>query len=164
MQRKSKLAALLIAAIVGFVGLLVVLVSNSTSGPGDPGKSYAAILHKRCAIIAIKNQTSTSLTYFATVERKISGKWHEGSASFAANLGPGQQTNLTMIVMVYAPSYPWRISVFADRTPVPVQVNSMRFRAGVWCSKHDLLDISHKLLGAFEPIQISTQEMAQWEK
>jgi len=161
MQRKSKSVVLILAGIVGFVGLLVVLILDST--PGDPVKVTLQSYTNEYAVITIRNQTSNSFNYIAMVERKIGGNWHEGSwQGLAANLGPGQQTNLTMIVMVHAPSYPWRISVFTSRTPVPVRVNSMRFRVGVWCSNHGFLDISHKLLGAFEPIQISTPEMAQW--
>jgi hypothetical protein len=164
MRRKSKAVVLLIAGIVGFVGLLAALVSNST--PGDPVKVTLKTYTNACAVITLENQTSASFNYVAAVERKIGGKWPAGlelgrgiSDNQYGSLGPRQQTALTIPVMVYVPSYAWRITVFYNRPPV--KVNSVRFRVGVWCMGHGLSYVSHKLLEVSESNQISTPEMAQ---
>jgi hypothetical protein len=169
MQSKSKLAVLSLVGAVGLVSSLVVLILVPTS---DPMKVTLQSYTNACAVIAIKNQSSACFNYIAMVERKIGGNWPKGLAPGTSipdhqfgSLGPGQQANLTVPVLVYAPSYPWRISVFGSRPRPLVQVNSVRFRAGLWCAVHGLRNVSHKLLGGgFKQVQVSTPEMEQWEK
>jgi hypothetical protein len=167
MQRKSKLAVLLLAGLAGLIGCLVVWILVP---PSDPVKMALQSYTNGCAVIGIKNQTSAPFNYFALVERKIGGKWPEGWAIGTiipdhqlGSLGAGQHTNLTIPVLLYAPSYPWRISVFCSRPAAPP--NLARLRTAVWFSEHGLRKISHKLLaGDFTQIQVSTPEMEQREK
>ena len=163
MPKKSKLAVLLIAGIVVVVGLLVVLLLNPTRSV--PVKVTLQAYTNECAAVTIENQTSVSFNYGAAIERKLEGKWSEylGATAISADfqsgfLRPGQQTNLTISVSVYAPSRPWRITV-SYRPPIPVK--SMRFRAADWCAQHGLRYVSRQLLKGYNPIWISTPEMAQ---
>jgi hypothetical protein len=167
MQSKSKLAVLALVGCVGLVISLVVLILAPASGPVKVTlQSYT----NACALITIKNQSSASFNYIAMVERKIGGNWPKGLAPGTilpdhqfGTLGPGQHSNLTVPVLVYAPSDPWRISVFCSRPPV--QLNPVRFRAGLWCATHGLRNVSNKLFGVdFKEIQVSTLEMEQWQK
>jgi hypothetical protein len=156
MQRKPKLVVLLIAGIVGFVGLVVL-----TLVPSEPMKVSLQSYANGLAVISIKNRTSHSINYVAAkVEQRIDGTWSESGLD-ALNLefpvmGPGQQTNLTMAVSSHAP---WRISVAWYR---PVNTNSMRFRTGTWCKEHGLIRLGYKLLEAEvgHSFRVSTPEMA----
>ena len=161
MQGKSKLVVLLIAGIL-IIAVVVVLILNPTRSV--PVKVTLQSYTNGCAVIRIKNQTSLSFKYAAMLERKMDGEWPERPEGLVLPelLGPGEQTNLTIKVMVSAPSYPWRISVFCGLPSV--HVNSMRIRAGVWCLKYGFPNVSRKLLegGGRQPIETSTPEMAQW--
>jgi hypothetical protein len=165
MSKKSKLALLPTAGIVGGVGVLVVLLLISK--PGNPVTVTLQSYTNGCVVLTLKNQTSVSFNYVEKVERRIDGEWPEipeglmPGVRLPANLAPGQQTNLTIPVNPY-PLCPWRISVFCSRPPI--QANSVRYRAGVWCWNHGLPNVSRKLLRVNKPMQISTPEMAQSEK
>jgi hypothetical protein len=164
MQKKSKLVVLLIAGTAGVIAFLVVLILISKSG--NPVKIALQSYTNGQAVISINNQTPASIDFLAMLERKMGRKWPDGlvvgpgipDPKFGS-LGSGHQTNLTIKVLVEAPSYPWRISVVYSR-PAP-HVNSFRFRAGLWCATHRLSYVSQELLGTSKPIQISTPEMAQ---
>jgi hypothetical protein len=165
MRRNSKFALMALVGVVGLVAFSVVMTLVPTSGPIRLElQSYT----NACAGIAIINQSSLHFDYTVMAERKIGGKWPEGlapgtmiPAHQSGSLGPGQHTNLTVSVMVYVPSYSWRISVFCTRPPV--QPNSVRFRAALWCGEHGLRKMAHKLFGR-DSIQVSTPEMEQWER
>jgi hypothetical protein len=167
MRRNRKLAILALAAVVGLAALSVGTILAPTSGPIRLTlQSYT----NASAVITVKNQSSRQLEYVVIVERKIGGKWPEGLAPGTnipdhqfGTLAPGELTNLTVQVMVFAPSYPWRISVFC--TGPPVQPNSWRANTAFWLWNHGFPRISRTL---FRPnskqIQASTPEMQQWEK
>jgi hypothetical protein len=168
MQRKSKLVVLLIDGIVGFVGFVVVLLL--VSKPSEPVKVTLQSYTNGYAVISITNQTSISFEYFAKVERKFGDKWpnrlSEDSWGLGTMLEPhdgilssGQHTNLTMAVKVHIPPYPWRISVIYSRRSL--RVNSVHYRAAVWCDSHGLDYVSQKLFAAYKQIEVSTPEMAQ---
>jgi len=170
MQRKSKLI-LLIAGIVGFVVVVLLLISK----PGNPVTVTLQSYTNGCAIITITNRGSISFEYVATkVEHKIGSKWHDYSSTLIRSmkvpqsdvLGPFQQTSLTITGLVYAPSCPWRFSVFYLRPPVHVQVNSVRSRAAIWFDRQGFHSISRKLFGVgeFRCIELLTPELIQLER
>jgi len=167
MRKNSTRAILLLIGIVGLIAFCWIKFSGSTSGPVALGlQSYT----NASAVIGITNRSSYQFDYVVMVERKIGGEWPKGLSPGTrilpnqfGRLGPGQVTNLTIPVMVYAPPYPWRISVFCNRPPV--RPTSARFKASFWARRLGMGTLSHKLLGErSKQVQASTPEMEQWEK
>jgi len=124
MRRKPKIAVLAITGVGCLVAFWVVLMLAPTS---ESVRLSLQSYTNATARITIRNQSSRPFSYLVLVERKIGGKWPDGLAlgtripeNQSGSLGGGQRTNLTIPVMVYAPPYPWRISVFCwINQPVP---------------------------------------------
>jgi hypothetical protein len=73
LRRVADLFVLLIAGIVGFVGLVVVLMLASK--PGNPVTVTLQSYTNGCAVITITNQTSGPFIFHTMVDRKIGGQW-----------------------------------------------------------------------------------------
>ena len=170
MRRNSKFVILALAGVASLVAASTVIIcaARTSSAVRLSLQSYT----NACAVIAIRNQSFRHVDYTVMVQRKIGGKWPQGWAVGTripehqfGSLSPGQLTNLSIPVMVYAPSYPWRISVLCT-PPLIEPTNSVRFRAALWCAKCGLRKMAGKLMGGGDSkvIQISTPEMDQWEK
>jgi hypothetical protein len=159
MQRKSKRFVLLIAGIVGLVGLIAVLILNSPSN--DLVRVTLRSYTNGFATIGMTNQTAFSFRYTAIVEYKIDGKWPEPPSNPLRLWGLEAHANKfsTLRVKADVPSCSWRISIFC--TQPPLQTKSVRYRTGVWCENHGFFKVSRKLLRKDGPLQISTQEVAQ---
>jgi len=67
-------------------------------------------------------------------------------------------------VMIYAPSYPWRLSVFWYRPPI--NPKTFRFRAGQRLMSLHLPKLAGMILdnGNRNITQVSGPQMEQWEK
>ena len=155
---------LVLIAVVGVIAFCCIVVSGPASEPIGLGlQSYT----NASAVVRITNRSFYQFNYVVVSERKIGGEWPKGlrvgtsiPADQFGSLCPGQLTNLTIPLMVYAPPYPWRISVFCTRHPV--QPNSLRFKAGAWALNLGMRKLAHTLLGGdSKQIQASTQEMEQ---
>ena len=162
---ERRLAAVSILAILATIAFLFIKPAAPVSGPITIGlRSYT----NSSALVAITNRSrSYQFNYLAVVQRKIGSDWPKGlplgiitSAHQSGMLAPGQSTNPTLSVMTYAPPYPWRISVFCNRPPVPP--NSFRFRAGLFALRLGSPKLAQKFFGGnFPQIQVSTIEMQQ---
>jgi hypothetical protein len=123
------------------------------------------------AVISVKNQSSLTFDYTVIVEHKIGGKWPNGLAlgtmlepNQTGTLSPGQQRNLTVPVMVYAPPYPWRISVFCwENLPLP-NATSFRVKCILWLIRLHMPKLAQKLAIKQERFQVSSPQMEQYEK
>ena len=168
MRRDSKFTVLALVGVAVLVGLAAVIMSGTATGPVRLTlQSYT----NATAVITIKNQGSLPFDYYAVMaERKIGGRWPEGlvpgtiiNKNQTGSLGAGQQINLTIPVMVYAPPQPWRISVFCWRNQPIAAFNSSRFKCILWLNKLHMSRLSQKLV---EPkmVQVSSPQMEQYEK
>ncbi len=170
MRKNTMVAALPLTAIVSLIALCWIKLSGpSSSQTSRPIALGLQNYTNASAVVGITNRSFDELNYVVMVERKIGAQWPNYvpgtriSVSQLGGLRPGQFTNLTIAVMVYAPPYPWRVSVFCTRAPV--KPNSLRAKAGFLASKLGMRKLSHKLWGEdFKQIQVSTPEMEQWEK
>src|SRR5262249_24364939 len=133
MRKKSMLKILALIGGLSLVFFCWIELSGGSTGPIALGlQSYT----NTCAVVGITNHSVHQFNYVVMVERKMGSEWPKGLAvgtiipqNQFGSLSPGQHTNLTVPVMVYAPPYPWRISVFCNRPAV--QPNSLRFKAGM---------------------------------
>ena len=152
MHRNSKLAILLLAGLAGLIIFAIVRLSAPARGMIGLGlQSYT----NACAIFTVTNLGDSQIDYVLTVERKITNDWpnYQGRVPHIMNsqsgiLAPKQVSTGTVPVMVYAPPYPWRLSVFCWRhqtTPNPNR-NTMRFRAGLWLLRVHQPKLAQKFL------------------
>jgi hypothetical protein len=167
MRKNSTLTVLALVAVVGLVAFCWIALSGQASGPIAFGlQSYT----NTSAVVGITNRSIHQFNYVVMVERRIGGEWPKelrpGTIIPAHQFGslcPGQFTNLTIPMMVYAPPYPWRVSVFCNR--LPLQPNSLRFKTGLLALRFGMRKLAQELWGAnFKQIQVSTKEMQQWER
>lgn len=173
MRKNSPLIILPFIAVVGLVAFCWIALSSRASGPILLGlQSYT----NASAVVGITNGSVHQFHYEVMVERKIGGEWPKGlrpgtivPQHQCGSLCPAQSTNLTIPIMVYAPPYPWRVSVFCNREapvqPNYVQPNSLRYKTGFLALRLGMRKLAHELFGPnFKQIQVSTQEMQQWER
>jgi hypothetical protein len=166
MHKGAVLLFLLVTAVLGVVAVWLIKLSAPTGLIGFGLQSYT----NTSAIVGITNRSFHQFNYILMVERKIGSSWPKGLLPGTiipdhqfGTLGPGQFTNLTLPVMVYAPPQPWRISVFCNRPPI--QPNSGRFKTGLLAFRLGMRKLAQELWGEnFKGIQVSTTEMQQWEK
>jgi hypothetical protein len=167
MRKKTTATTLSLTVIAAVIAFCWIKFSRPTSGRVALGlQSYT----NASAVVWITNRSFYQVDFLVMVERKIGGEWPTGyvagtriPANQFGSLRPRQLTNLTIPVMVYAPPYPWRVSVFYTRPPA--NPNSLRFKASVLAFRLGMRKLCHKLrAGDLEQRQVSTPEMEQWEK
>ena len=123
------------------------------------------------AIFTVTNLTGYQIHYLLTVERKITNDWpnYRGRIPNMIDpqtgvLAPKQVSTLTVPVMVYAPPYPWRLSVFCWRhntTSIP-NPNTIRSRAAFWLLRIHQAKLAQKVLfDKVEIVQVSGPQMEQ---
>jgi hypothetical protein len=165
MRKNSTLTVLALVAVAVASCFCWIAHYCQASGPIAFGlQSYT----NTSAVVGITNRSIHQFNYVVMVERRIGGEWPKGLKAGTiipehqfGSLCPGQFTNLTIPVMVYAPPYPWRVSVFCNRAPV--QPNSLRFKTGLLALRFGMRKLAQELWGAnFKQIQVSTREMQQW--
>ena len=166
MHRNSKIAILLLTGIVGLITFAVVRLSAPKPGMiGLRIQSYT----NGYAIFIVTNLSGFQIDYFLTVERKITNDWpnYQGHTPHIMNpqtgvLAPKQVSTLTVPVLLYAPPYPWRLSIFCSRhQPTPPNPNTIRFKAGFWLLRLHLPKLAQKVFGERELVQISAPQMEQ---
>jgi len=160
---KFRPGVLVLVPVLGLLAALCWIALHAQSkGPIAFGlQSYT----NHSALVGITNRGVRQFSYVVLVERKIGNKWPEGLKPGTiipdhqfGSLAPGQFTNLTIPVMVYAPPYPWRVSAFFNRPPV--QPGSPRFKAGLLALRFRMRKLAQELLGGtVREIQVSTKEM-----
>lgn len=171
MLKNSKVAILSLTAVVGALALYWVTVAARISRPIGLGlRSYT----NACAVITVTNASRIHYDYVLMVERKTQAGWPKGwpigiPAHQAGSLRPAEVATLTVPVMVHAPPYPWRISLYCTSPLPPPKMGPVRATAVECFYKLGLRKFSLKVaVWGRRPvpnsIQVSTQEMEQWEK
>jgi hypothetical protein len=162
MRRYLKAAALIFGVLSLLVALALYLLS---SDPPVPLALQLQSYTNATAVYTVKNLGNSEIHYFLTVERKITNEWPRyGDFPHIMNpqtgvLLPKQVSTVTVPVMVYAPPYPWRVSIFCYKPP------SFRMKSRVWLIRHGMGRLVRPLRADdAKLIQVSSPEMEQREK
>ena len=170
MPTNSQIGILSVISIVGLIAFALAKLSFSTSSPiGLRLESYS----NACARVTVSNRSRLQFDYVLKVERKTLNGWpkYEGGLPVGADSGesgtlyPGQVTTLSVPVMVYAPPYPLRVSIFCwdpdQSAKIGFQPSTMRFKAGLWLQRLHMRKLAQKLWGEFKVVQVSAPQMEQ---
>ena len=137
MRRNFKITILLLIGIAGLISFAVIRLLGPTSAMVGLGlQSYT----NASAVVAVTNLSCFQIDYVLKVERKSKEGWPKYEAGIPLGNDAGQTgvlypkhvSMVTVPAMVYAPPYPWRLSIFCyrrSRTPSP---NTIRFKTGLW--------------------------------
>ncbi len=164
MRARTKFIILSLGAIAGLIAFLLI----KSSAPADPPIGLGVQSYTNaCASITLTNFGRFKLDYVLKVERKTADAWPEypqgiplGPVSGPmGTLSPGEISTLTVPVMVYAPSCPWRVSLFCYRNPVPP--GTARFKAGVWLMRWHMPGLARRVLGGSKAVRVSGPQMEQ---
>jgi hypothetical protein len=163
MRRNSKITIPLIAAIVGLSAFALVMLSAPSPGMIGLGiQSYT----NACAVVTVTNLSGVQIDYLLAVERKITKDWPSYHGRIPHNiirqtgvLRPREVSTLTVPVMVYAPPYPWRLSLFCSKPPT--NPSAIRVKAGLWLLVLHMPKLAHKVLGERKVVQVSGPQMEQ---
>jgi hypothetical protein len=169
MSRASKLTILI---FVGFVALLIFLLTKrSAPVPGPVTLAIQSYTNAR-AVVILTNLTRSRLSYTLKVKHKTLSEWPKYATGVQlvnypdqyGTLGPNEVSMLSVPVMVYVPPYPWRLSLFSYNSSQ--SRNRIQITAHLWLLKLHLRKLALKLFGDGKPrvVQFSSPQMEQAEK
>jgi len=166
MRRNFKITILLLIGIVGLTTFSLVKLPGPASGPISLGlQSYT----NACAVVTVTNLSRFQFDYSLKLERKTMDGWprYQGGMPLGIDSGQGgvlpagKVLTLTVPVMVYAPPYPWRVSIFCYRNAKPPNPNTIRSKACLWLLRLTMPKLAQKLWGESKVVQVSGPQMEQ---
>jgi len=162
------LTILSLASVLGLITCAVITLSTPTAELSPIGIGLQSYTNA-CAVFNVTNLSRSQIKYVLKVEHKTMNDWPKYGSSIPqihdpqmGVLLPQQVTNLTVPVMVYAPPYPWRLSIFCLNGPM--SQSTLRFKTGLWALRLHLPKLARKLLGGPggpQIVQVSGPEVPQ---
>lgn len=138
-----------------FVAMASIVIAKVWLGLRKPVTLSTLSYTNTCAVVTLANRTPGPLDYIVKVERNGSKGWPVYVSGFPVGKDFGQSgalpaaatTNLTLAVMTYAPSCPWRVSVFLPGKGMQSNPASLRFRAWLWCLRLHMPWLAREVFG-----------------